>query len=175
MKLAITDTNISCAHLVQTADHDSPCRNLHGHNYKIDVTLTGEPAKDGMLIDAKIIKSLINKLDHKFLVPTELITSFRDLKVDRIDRNEIGTPIYTHHEQHLPRSEYFMIAANSNIMILPKCWIYDLPIPSITAEHLAEHLCYEIQRKVESNIRTIEVTVYETDKISATGRIDIPN
>lgn len=51
------------------------CENLHGHNYKIVVTIEGPVQKDGMVIDFKIIKetvkeTVINKLDHTHLNDT---------------------------------------------------------------------------------------------------------
>ncbi|HSN10429.1 MAG TPA: 6-carboxytetrahydropterin synthase [Hanamia sp.] len=47
--------------------------NYHGHNYEVDVKVTGEPAADtGFVIDLKYLSDLINetlieKLDHKNL------------------------------------------------------------------------------------------------------------
>lgn len=48
------------------------CENLHGHNYKIVVKISGELQDNGMVIDFKIIKETINEkvieiLDHKHL------------------------------------------------------------------------------------------------------------
>jgi 6-pyruvoyltetrahydropterin/6-carboxytetrahydropterin synthase len=51
------------------------CNNAsgHGHNYEIEVTVRGEPdAKTGMIIDLKVLKSIIereiiDKVDHKHL------------------------------------------------------------------------------------------------------------
>jgi len=48
------------------------CENLHGHNYKLLVTIKGPIKDDGMLMDFKKIKAIvkeniINKLDHKLL------------------------------------------------------------------------------------------------------------
>lgn len=49
------------------------CENMHGHNYIVEVSLTGTPEKEtGYLIDLKILKTLIedlivNPCDHKVL------------------------------------------------------------------------------------------------------------
>ena len=48
------------------------CEDLHGHNYKVIVTIEGEVQEDGMVLDFKIVKSkvkekVINILDHKHL------------------------------------------------------------------------------------------------------------
>lgn len=53
-------------------DHDGLCRNIHGHSYRMIVELEGEVAANGMIIDfydlGKIVKPVIEKLDHCFLV-----------------------------------------------------------------------------------------------------------
>jgi 6-pyruvoyltetrahydropterin/6-carboxytetrahydropterin synthase len=60
-------------------DHKSQCRNLHGHRYTLEITLTGavidiEGSSDnGMIMDFSDIKSLANAhlvdlWDHAFLV-----------------------------------------------------------------------------------------------------------
>ena len=49
-------------------NYDGPCANLHGHTYKLYVSVKG-PVKDGFVIDfvdlKKIVKDkVISKLDH---------------------------------------------------------------------------------------------------------------
>ncbi|MDR3353239.1 MAG: 6-carboxytetrahydropterin synthase QueD [Zoogloeaceae bacterium] len=59
-------------------DHQSQCRNLHGHRYVIEITLEGEPittegdAANGMLMDFSEVKAIAQKhvvdlWDHAFL------------------------------------------------------------------------------------------------------------
>jgi 6-pyruvoyltetrahydropterin/6-carboxytetrahydropterin synthase len=60
-------------------DHNSQCRNLHGHRYTLEITLTG-PVKEhdgqsdnGMILDFSDVKSLakeqlVDVWDHAFLV-----------------------------------------------------------------------------------------------------------
>ena len=48
------------------------CEDLHGHNYKVVVTIEDELQEDGMVLDFKIVKKVvkekvISKLDHKHL------------------------------------------------------------------------------------------------------------
>ena len=52
-----------------TLDYDSPCQNLHGHNWIITVYCAAEELNaNGMIIDFKVIKEKIHKaLDHKNL------------------------------------------------------------------------------------------------------------
>jgi 6-pyruvoyltetrahydropterin/6-carboxytetrahydropterin synthase len=62
--------------------YDGKCRNIHGHSYKLDVTVIGEPITDmdnvkcGMVIDfgdlKKIVKSqVVDKMDHAIILNKE--------------------------------------------------------------------------------------------------------
>lgn len=45
--------------------YESKCKNLHGHNWVIDVTLKSEELDDnGMVLDFVKIKEIVNRLDH---------------------------------------------------------------------------------------------------------------
>lgn len=59
---------ISGAHRL-TLDYESKCRNLHGHNWIIEIYLQSEQLnKNGMVMDFTHIKSAIaGKLDHQNL------------------------------------------------------------------------------------------------------------
>ncbi len=59
--------------------HDGLCKNIHGHSYKLYVTLTGEPknspgtSDDGMLMDFGELKKLVNAqimdtFDHALVI-----------------------------------------------------------------------------------------------------------
>lgn len=53
-------------------EHFGSCKNIHGHSYKMIVEFEGELNKNEMIIDFydidRIIKPLIEKLDHAFMV-----------------------------------------------------------------------------------------------------------
>lgn len=54
------------------SDKGSPCEELHGHTYKLRVVVEGPVRKDGMVIDFREIKRIVNervmpKVDHKDL------------------------------------------------------------------------------------------------------------
>jgi 6-pyruvoyltetrahydropterin/6-carboxytetrahydropterin synthase len=56
------------------------CENLHGHNWKVEVYLTGKTLNDaGVLMDFGEIKtavnSIMNELDHKYLNELEFFKS----------------------------------------------------------------------------------------------------
>jgi len=63
-------TQMACAH--QLREFEGRCEALHGHNWKIEVVVTGEELEpNGILVDFKKIKTatekVIDELDHKFL------------------------------------------------------------------------------------------------------------
>lgn len=73
-------------------EYDGLCRNIHGHTYKLEVTLLGEirqepgHPKDGMVMDFGKLKNLVNDkiinvFDHAILVnsmmPSDQITAIK--------------------------------------------------------------------------------------------------
>ena len=53
-------------------NHPGKCRNLHGHSYKLFVSLEGQVQPEtGMIIDfddlSKVVQKVIQQLDHRFL------------------------------------------------------------------------------------------------------------
>ncbi len=61
------------------SNYDGLCRNIHGHSYKLQITLIGKPLnkegdpKDGMVIDFSILKKLVKKhivepFDHSLMI-----------------------------------------------------------------------------------------------------------
>jgi 6-pyruvoyltetrahydropterin/6-carboxytetrahydropterin synthase len=56
----------------QLEDYAGKCRQLHGHTYKLEVTVKGEMGESGMVFDFSILKKVvtervISQLDHKYL------------------------------------------------------------------------------------------------------------
>lgn len=60
-------------------NYDGACKNIHGHSYKLFVTISGSPIQDqnnrkfGMVMDFKDLKTIVNKhvvdiLDHSLVV-----------------------------------------------------------------------------------------------------------
>lgn len=81
-KIRITkEFTFETSHMLK--DYDGLCRNIHGHSYKLLVTLSGQPLKDtaspkkGMVIDFGdlkdiITKEIIDKFDHSLLVNEDI-------------------------------------------------------------------------------------------------------
>lgn len=70
-KVAVTKrfTFEACHRLV---DYTGKCQNPHGHSYKMEVTVKGVPDKQNLLMDFKILKTIVNeavidKVDHQDL------------------------------------------------------------------------------------------------------------
>ncbi len=51
--------------------HEGPCRNIHGHTYRMRLDIEGEPDDKGMVIDYydmdKVVLPFLEQLDHAFL------------------------------------------------------------------------------------------------------------
>jgi 6-pyruvoyltetrahydropterin/6-carboxytetrahydropterin synthase len=67
-------THMAAAH--QLREYGGQCERLHGHNWKIEVYITGgDLGQDGLLIDFRRIKeataALLANLDHTFLNEVE--------------------------------------------------------------------------------------------------------
>ncbi len=78
-KIRITKEFVfDAAHILP--QYDGKCRNIHGHTYKLQVTLIGTPCEDerspkcGMVLDFSVLKKavsepVVEKFDHSLIVP----------------------------------------------------------------------------------------------------------
>lgn len=137
-----TEKTIAIAHLVQSADEKSPCRRLHGHNIRVIVEIEGEIKTDGMIVDFRHVKEIINKLDHKTIIPQDIAT---------LDGNDVIIDTYY------------------NRYVIPKSDCVILHVGTITAENLATYFVYKIDDLLDEE-DTVTITVYESDKSFATMR-----
>ena len=89
----------SAAHRLR--EYEGACERLHGHNYKVDVTLAGERlGPSGMLVDFKEVKAalaeIVGAFDHLFLndvAPfTEINPSAENLAKHVCDELSARTP-----------------------------------------------------------------------------------
>lgn len=73
--------------------YDGKCREIHGHSYRLFVTVKGEPSTDvndpklGMVMDFGVLKSIVNeqiisRLDHSFVMrnTTEALSLAENMK-----------------------------------------------------------------------------------------------
>ncbi|OFX42471.1 MAG: 6-carboxytetrahydropterin synthase QueD [Bacteroidetes bacterium GWA2_30_7] len=126
--------NFEMAHALW--NYDGKCRNVHGHSYKLFVTVIGTPINDesstkyGMVIDFGDLKQIVNeeiiaKYDHCLVLSEK--SPFDKLKeIDQMfDRIKI-----THYQ--------------------PTC------------ENMVEDFAHKIQKRLSSNIQLFSIRLYET-------------
>ena len=145
---------ISAAHFIHTCDKDSPCQRLHGHNYIVNVTVSGEPdVCSCMLIDANIVKRVVDKYDHKTIVAKGCV---------QFDGNFVLG--YS--------SDRFLSVVNpttKKAYIIPESDCYIVDIPSTSAEWLAKAIARDILA-VKNSVNYVEVTLSETPKLNIIAR-----
>jgi len=81
--------------------YDGSCSNIHGHSYRLFVTVVGEPINDisnpklGMVMDFGVLKSIVNKrivnkLDHAMVLNNNLdAQSLISILKDRFKKVEV--------------------------------------------------------------------------------------
>jgi 6-pyruvoyltetrahydropterin/6-carboxytetrahydropterin synthase len=72
MTIATKTVKFDAAHVL--TNHQGACRNLHGHTYRVDISLAGDEQSD-MVIDFKDLKrmaaeSICDRFDHSFIYNT---------------------------------------------------------------------------------------------------------
>lgn len=81
-------------------NYDGLCRNIHGHSYKLQITVLGESLnepgspKDGMVIDFSILKKMIQQhivgpLDHSLMINENAPTDKLDKLGEMYERNHV--------------------------------------------------------------------------------------
>ena len=77
-------------------NYDGPCKNIHGHSYKLDVTVIGEPISDDRLPGFKWAGS-------------ELNFGLRDIsESDQIGLSSFHAAVYTNSDPNVPRNDPLM-------------------------------------------------------------------
>jgi 6-pyruvoyltetrahydropterin/6-carboxytetrahydropterin synthase len=116
--------------------YDGLCKNIHGHTYKLQVTLQGEintdenSTKNGMVIDFGELKNIVkpeivDKFDHALVVNVA-----HDMKADI---------------SHYQEADKFI----------------ELPFQP-TAENLVVYFASIIQNKLPQHVRVFSIRLYET-------------
>ena len=78
-------------------NYDGLCRNIHGHSYKMDITLAGQPLhdesspKNGMVMDFGDLKRLVNEevislFDHALVLNAKTEQSLIDILKQNFDK-----------------------------------------------------------------------------------------
>lgn len=78
-------------------NYDGLCRNIHGHTYRFQVTLIGEPSSDksdpkqGMVIDFSVLKKIVNRkivavYDHALVINSDHAISHTSIPFQEKDK-----------------------------------------------------------------------------------------
>ena len=147
------DLVFSSAHFITFAG--PRCEGLHGHNYRVRVTVDGElNAEDGLVFDflelKRLMRGLCEEIDHRVLLP---LHSARITVVEEGDAVHVsvdGIRRYT-----FPRVDCAL-----------------LPVSNTTVELLAQYLAARLETALASqaltNVSAIEMEVEENFGQSAT-------
>jgi len=88
-KIRVTrEYSFEMAHVL--GNYDGPCRNVHGHSYRLFVTIIGIPVNDeanpknGMVIDFTELKKIVldkivDKFDHSVVISSEFDSGKRQM------------------------------------------------------------------------------------------------
>jgi len=154
-KIHVTKDYLSfCSgHFITYEGHS--CERLHGHDYRVGVTLEGEISASWYIFDfvtlKKLMKQITDEIDHRVL----LALNNPLLKISYDDR-AISVE-YKERRYLFPRDDVVL-----------------LPIPNTTAEMLAQYLTNRLKQQLISlqveNIHFIEIDVEESFGQFATYR-----
>ncbi len=131
------------------------CETLHGHNYRVAITLEGTPDANHYVFDFVTLKhlgkALCDRLDHRLLLPTE--------------------------NEHLilqPDGDGIVVRFQAKTYRFPTADVVLLPVPNVTAEMLARYLAQQLRcdptLTQTRNLTAIEVEVEESFGQSARYR-----
>lgn len=88
-KIRVTrEFSFEMAHVL--GNYDGPCRNVHGHSYRLFVTIAGTPVSDmknpknGMVMDFTelkkiVLEKIVDKFDHSVVISSEFDTVKRTM------------------------------------------------------------------------------------------------
>ncbi len=128
------------------------CEHLHGHNWRVGVTVEGEPDERGLVVDffdlESFLKSLCDSYDHRLLLPE----NNRSLK-------------------RLLEGESTRISVHGREFEFPSEDVVWLPVVNTTVEELARVVADEVVRNLPyPNVRRITIWVEESPGQSATEK-----
>jgi 6-pyruvoyltetrahydropterin/6-carboxytetrahydropterin synthase len=146
------------AHFITFAGHR--CEGLHGHNYRVRVTVDGALDPEAwfvfdFVVLKKIMKGLCDEIDHKVLLPLQ------NPKIQVVEDGEVVTVAY----EGKPR------------YVFPRRDCALLPVPNTTVEMLAElltdRLRVELGKLGAQGLTAIEMEVEENFGQSAFYRVTV--
>lgn len=123
--------------------YEGACRNLHGHSYKLEVTIEGIPNEQyGFVMDFKELNSIL-----KEVVPDHMFISNKNLPNDSTERQIVR------------------ILKEADMAIKE----YDF-VPS--AENMVANFAKEIQERLPNGLDVVKACLWETTNSFATWKKD---
>jgi 6-pyruvoyltetrahydropterin/6-carboxytetrahydropterin synthase len=116
--------------------YDGPCKNVHGHSYKLFVTLSGTPVtdkgnpKNGMVIDFTDLKSIVRK--------------------EIIDLFDHGVTVSVNHDREKLEAFKKMVGNTIIVDYQPTC------------ENLVADFAERIRKQLPGNVKLHSLRLYET-------------
>jgi 6-pyruvoyltetrahydropterin/6-carboxytetrahydropterin synthase len=148
----------AAAHFITLAGHQ--CESLHGHNYRIAVTVEGPVDPEcGFVVDFGVLKRIctpyMQGLDHRVLLPTQN---------PKLRLEEDGEHLAVHY-------------LGSRRFVFPRSNCTLLPISNTTAERIAEYLAERIRTDLAAEtiagLEALTVEVEESPGQSGYFRLDL--
>ena len=154
--------DFSAAHFITLGGR---CETLHGHNYRVEVSLSGRNGSDQFLYNFSDLKPLVREeckaLDHRVLLAkaNQLLTfHYAEISVAAEAQTEIPTKVQTEVEVRFGTRRY----------VFPLDEVVLLPVENTTAEALATYLLGRLRERLMAqnrpewaNLTAIEVGVEE--------------
>jgi 6-pyruvoyltetrahydropterin/6-carboxytetrahydropterin synthase len=144
-KISVTKDYLvfASAHFITFAGHR--CETLHGHNYRVGVTLEGALEEGSWYVFdfvmlKKIMRRLVDEIDHLVLLPTEN---------PRITLTEVGEQVH-------------VAVGGTPRYVFPRSDCALLPIPNTTVEMLAQLLAQRLRAEIET-IGAIHLSAMEME------------
>ncbi len=142
------------AHFVTYEGTSEP---LHGHNYRVSVTLEGTLQEDQLVFNfvtlKRLMRSLVDQLDHLTLLPE-----------------------FNPHSSMTRAAGEVTVEVQNRRYVLPETDVKVLPISNTTAEELARYLAGQLREKIGHmpNLTACEMEVSEVEGQSARYREEWP-
>jgi 6-pyruvoyltetrahydropterin/6-carboxytetrahydropterin synthase len=145
MRVEVSGLTFSSAHLI--AGHEK-CECLHGHNWRVSVTVEGEIEENGMVMDflelRKVVAEECSRLDHRVLLPEK-----------------------SKHIKATSRQDEVKVEVGGKAYSLPAQDVLFLPVKEVTAEEIARLIAERLLQKLPRNLKRLEVKVEEAPGQSA--------
>ncbi len=148
--------HFSASHFIRTNGFNE---SIHGHNYYVEVILTGTVGLDGLIHDYLEVESLLTNViqewDHYLLIPSEN----KGILINKTQNN-------------------FEIQYDNRFYSIPIDEIRFIKCSNITTENLAEVLSKKLNDKLKdlgliTNLTSIKIKVWETPTYFASYTIEL--